>query len=367
MISGGGDGRIEIHTWIDEPDLHRKLVELLRGDPELGLKSTTRGAICRSFGAECDDDGLPRFPWGQAGAGAETWQLLTPVRARPGGVDGLNELVRRTWRRGDVTLARRARGFFSPAGADQVIFADKIMCLQNLHSRKAKVPATWEQVPGNVANGEIGLIVGKAGKKGARPSGLTVELSTQPGLQYTFWESELNGEGDRGELLELAYAVTVHKSQGSQFKTTFVVVPDPCALLSPELLYTALTRQQDKVIVLKQGEASTLRELATPSRSETARRLTCLFRPADPFVIGDKTIDGAHVHRTARGDDLVRSKSEVIVADALHDLGLPYSYEAELTYPGEHPRRPDFTIQRQGQAACVLGASRHARSCRLSS
>lgn len=347
VISGAGDGRIEIHTWIDEPDLH-KIVKLLRGESELGLSSLTRGAICRSFGAECEDDGLPRFPWGSAGVGAETWQLLSPVRARPGGVVGLNELVRRTWRRGDVTLARRARGFFSPAGADQVIFADKIMCLRNRHSKNATVPGTWEEVPGQVANGEIGLIVNKAGKRGKRPTGLRVEFSTQQGLQYTFWAEELNSESDRGEWLELAYAVTVHKSQGSQFRTTFVVVPDPCSLLSPELLYTALTRQQDKVIVLKQGEASTLRELASPSRSETARRLTCLFRPADPFVIGDKTIDGAHVHRTARGDDLVRSKSEVIVADALHDLGLPYSYEAELSYPGEHPRRPDFTIQRPG-------------------
>ena len=99
---------------------------------------------------------------------------------------------------------------------------------------------------------------------------------------------------------------------------TFVVVPDPCSLLSPELLYTALTRQQDRVVVLKQGDPATLRDLASPSRSETARRLTCLFRPADPFAIGDGTVlDGKHVHRTARGDDLVRSKSEVIVADAL--------------------------------------------------
>jgi hypothetical protein len=44
----------------------------------------------------------------------------------------------------------------------------------------------------------------------------------------------------------------------------------------------------------------------------------------------------------------VRSKSEVIVVDALHDLGLPYSYEAEITFPGEHPRRPEFTVSRPG-------------------
>jgi hypothetical protein len=78
--------------------------------------------------------------------------------------------------------------------------------------------------------------------------------------------------------------------------------------------------------------------------------LTCLFRPADPFALGDGTVlDGNHIHRTGRGDDLVRSKSEVIVADALHDLGLPYLYEAPLTFPGELPRHPDFTINQPGK------------------
>ncbi len=129
-----------------------------------------------------------------------------------------------------------------------------------------------------------------------------------------------------------------------------MIVPDPCFLLSPELLYTALTRQQDKVILFKQGDPATLREFASPGRSETARRLTCLFRPADPFAIGDgPVLDGKHVHRTGRGDDLVRSKSEVIVADALHELKLPYRYEAPLAFPGELPRHPDFTIARPGK------------------
>jgi AAA domain/UvrD-like helicase C-terminal domain len=322
VLEGNGDGRVEIISWDDEADLHRKVVETL---------------------------GLPRFPWGSAGHGAENWQLLSPVRARPGGVVGLNELVRRTWRGEDVQMASRARKMTSPMGADQVIFADKVMVLRNDHNRKGKVPGTWDKVPRGVANGEIGLVVNRPVSKG-KPAGHTLELSTQPGLQFDFWESELNGDSEgQGEWLGLAYAVTVHKSQGSQFKVTFVVIPDPCSLLSPELLYTALTRQQDRVVLLKQGDLSTLRDLASPSRSETGRRLTCLFRPADPFALGDGTVlDGNHVHRTARGDDLVRSKSEVIVADALHDLGLPYRYEAPLAFPGELPRHPDFTIHQPG-------------------
>ena len=165
-------------------------------------------------------------------------------------------------------------------------------------------------MPGGVANGEIGLIVNKAGKQGERPTGHTVEFSTQPGRAVHFWDERAQRRSERqGEWLELAYAVTVHKSQGSQFKTTFVVVPDPCALLSPELLYTALTRQQDKVIVLKQGDPSTLREFASPSRSETARRLTCLFRPADPFALGDRTSSTARTSTAPRAATISCARS----------------------------------------------------------
>jgi hypothetical protein len=352
-IAGEGDGRVQVLTWDDEPDLHRKIVDALCAEPDLGLDAKSRGAICRSFGASCEDDGLPRFPWGSAGEGAENWQLLSPVRARPGGVAGLNELVRKTWRGTDPNLALKSYKFAPPMGADGVIFADKVMCLRNDHDREGTDPDGWQKVRDGVANGEIGLIVRSAGKKSKRPSGHTVEFSTQPHRQYTFWRSELNdgGEGSQ-EWLELAYAVTVHKAQGSQFKVTFVVIPDPCPLLSPELLYTALTRQNDKVVLLKQGSTANLREFAAPERSATARRLTCLFSPVDPFVLGDVVLDGKHIHRTGR-DELVRSKSEVIVADALADvlepLGLDYGYEVPLTFPGEFPRRPDFTIVRPGK------------------
>lgn len=352
-IAGEGDGRVQVLTWEDEPDLHRKVVDALCAEPDLGLSTKSRGAICRSFGADCEDDGIPRFPWGSAGAGAENWQLLSPVRARPGGVAGLNELVRKTWRGTDPNLALKSYKFAPPMGADGVIFADKVMCLRNDHDREGTDPEGWAKVSGGVANGEIGMIVRSAGKKGKRPIGHTVEFSTQPHRQYTFWRSELNdgGEGSQ-EWLELAYAVTVHKAQGSQFKMTVVVIPDPCPLLSPELLYTALTRQNNKVVLFKQGSTANLREFASPERSATARRLSCLFGPVDPFVLGDVVLDGKHIHRTGR-NELVRSKSEVIVADALADvlepLGLEYGYEVPLTFTGEFPRRPDFTIVRKGK------------------
>lgn len=49
--------------------------------------------------------------------------------------------------------------------------------------------------------------------------------------------------GDKGEdqdaAIELAYAITIHKSQGSDFDTVFVVLPKTGRILSRELIYTS--------------------------------------------------------------------------------------------------------------------------------
>jgi exodeoxyribonuclease V alpha subunit len=50
--------------------------------------------------------------------------------------------------------------------------------------------------------------------------------------------------------VETVYAMTVHKSQGSQFDTAAVLLPDPASqVLTRELLYTAVTRAREELIV----------------------------------------------------------------------------------------------------------------------
>lgn len=118
------------------------------------------------------------------------------------------------------------------------------------------------------------------------------------------------------------------------------MIPNPCPLLSPELVYTALTRQRTRTILLVQGDANDLRLLASPAQSETARRLTYLFRPPDPFQTPEGLVlDGSHVHRTAEGH-MVRSKSEVIVANTLTYLGVKYDYEKALVMQDGSSSRP---------------------------
>jgi hypothetical protein len=143
--------------------------------------------------------------------------------------------------------------------------------------------------------------------------------------------------------LELAYALTVHKAQGSEFGVTFVVVPSPCRLLSRELLYTALTRQREHVVILHQGDVRALLKLSSAEHSETFRRLTNLFRNPKPVEYVGRFLEDGLIHRTARGE-LVRSKSEVIIANLLHGLDITYAYEQPFVGRDGSVRYPDFTI-----------------------
>jgi exodeoxyribonuclease V alpha subunit len=55
----------------------------------------------------------------------------------------------------------------------------------------------------------------------------------------------------RLEAVETVYAMTIHKSQGSQFDTAAVVLPDPASrILTRELLYTAVTRARERLILV---------------------------------------------------------------------------------------------------------------------
>jgi exodeoxyribonuclease V alpha subunit len=60
----------------------------------------------------------------------------------------------------------------------------------------------------------------------------------------------------RLEAVETVFAMTVHKSQGSQFGTAAVLLPDPGSrLLTRELLYTAITRARERLILAGSEEA----------------------------------------------------------------------------------------------------------------
>jgi ATP-dependent exoDNAse (exonuclease V) alpha subunit len=283
----------------------------------------------------------------EADRSAEAWQIITPIRAGEPGVSRLNQLIQRTFRRAWLEEASQQvppwqRRIHPPLGRDGILYGDKVINLQNSGRRKV-----WPERESYVANGDVGVVVGSIRtQKRKLFRQLEVEFTSQPTYSYTFWLNEFGEEG--ADPLELAYALTVHKTQGSEFGTTFVVLPDPCWLLSRELLYTALTRQQDRVVVLHQGDIHALRRYAREQWSDIARRMTNLFAPPDPrpFEREGRSmfLEEGLIHRTRRGD-LVRSKSEVIIANELEHQGIRYDYERALVLPGGETRYPDFTIE----------------------
>lgn len=97
------------------------------------------------------------------------------------------------------------------------------------------------------------------------------------------------------------------------------------------------------MIILHQGARSDLRKYSSDDRSETARRLTNLFEAPSPIAIDGRFFEENLIHRTSRGE-MVRSKSEVIIADRLADLDVEYAYERPLTIEGV-TKYPDFTIE----------------------
>ncbi len=221
-------------------------------------------------------------------------------------------------------------------GREEIVYGDKVINIRN-HRR-------WNVWPKDdalqyVANGEIGVVVGEFNK--TKPKRLEVEFSSQPSFRYRYAAGDFNDESE--PLLELAYALTVHKVQGSEFKATFLILPEPCRLLSRELLYTGLTRQQDCVIIFHQGERHNLKKYSMDEWSDAARRLTNLFDPPKPVEIENQFMEDRLIHKTSKGHS-VRSKSELIIAEVLFENDIDYEYEAPLRGKNGGIRYPDFTV-----------------------
>jgi hypothetical protein len=205
----------------------------------------------------------------------------------------------------------------------------------------------YPKIGGNqyVANGEIGLVTGLFRNKKNRnvPWQLNIVFSSQPASQYSYYPREFKEEGE--SFLELAYALTVHKSQGSQFGIVFVVIPENCFIMSRELLYTALTRHEERVVLLIQGDFKDLKKYSSGIYSEASHRITNLFSAPKLVEKDNKFYEFNLIHQTKNGE-FVRSKSEVIIADRLADEGIEYRYEKPLEI-GTLTKYPDFTITDQ--------------------
>ena len=326
-------GDLEVHFWDDHDQLQDLLNQRIRE-----LLQISKPGDYQSFNASL---GITAKPSSQPDwRGAERWQILSPVRMHAYGTEELNRTIQMTYRAG---LLKRAQTHYNyktqrPFGEQMIVWTDKVIQTVN------KKHTGWPKGKGldYIANGEIGIVTNTGKNKFG--DYLQVGFSTQDGVTYRYYRGSVD------ECLELAYALTVHKAQGSDFEIVFLIIPNEAATLSRELIYTGLTRFRKRLVLLLERDTGMLEALRSPERSATHLRNTFMFNLSlRPDGVQEAIYAQGLIHRTQKGV-LVRSKSEVIVAQVLDELGLDWAYEHKLAAPDDPNdfRLPDFTIGYMG-------------------
>lgn len=342
-VQAGGDVDRDLRVlyWRDPEELERVLLERVLADAEADT------------GIALDPD----KPWelwsglwslgcdGQYERRPENQQVISPYRGELFGVERLNELLQR--RMNGQTVDRRGT-------LGGVAYFDKVIQIRNSSSRHpvwAYNRKTKERERVQVFNGELGFAKPDARDKKSWAWRRVRRLQVQLRGKEHLW-LEMGGEGAVEANLEPAYAISVHKSQGSEFRRVYFVVPKhKQALLTSELLYTGLTRAQSHCTLLVEEDVEALLSLRRRERSQLNRINSSLFEfaplPDELLALGDWYQEGK-IHRAISGH-LVRSKSEVIIANLLHEREVPFTYEMPLYAPDGTLYLPDFTISAAGK------------------
>lgn len=267
----------------------------------------------------------------------ENFQMLTPVRMPQWGANNLNRLIQGKYRE------RPTMPWETTLGDQQIWKGDKVIQVKN-EKREGYKNKSKAKEEVQLSNGQIGYLVNFNKGYG------NVAFSGLDGYTIGYSSSDFKEDGSK---LELAYAITVHKSQGSDFKLVFLILPKTGRILSRELMYTGLTRSKEKLILLIEGsDPAWIFNYSKSEASETARRNTHLFKTQIRESRGSIPFVENLIHKTKKGI-YVRSKSEVIVANLLDDAGIEFEYERK--YETDHGwRLPDFTIPTSADEIIIL-------------
>ena len=259
LIEGSAGAHLRICPWTSPSQLATLIPKVIAEELGVDESDLEKSFALRALGgSESEKDGNVYFNFWSSGPAADGWQVLSPVKGEASGTLILNRLIQNGFRaetkRRAKSQDRRYAKVAAPMGNDGIIYGDKVINLGNhrrwnvypKETRDGKKPLEY------IANGEIGIVTGPFRKKGTKVSldQLKVTMSSQPGFEYTYWASDLDEDG---RLLELAYALTVHKAQGSEFDKVFVVLPNPCRILSCELFKLAWYEKNEIIPHYKGG------------------------------------------------------------------------------------------------------------------
>jgi hypothetical protein len=304
----------------------------------------------------------PYQVWREAlGADPTAFQILTPHRGELYGVEALN----------DACQSRVSNFIIERIGTvDGVTLSDKVIQIRN----RPKSNPIWgydsttkRKVRIEIFNGEIGIVqpfgfdaklwnTVKTGY-GPRLKRFAVQFTRKPGITVGYGKDVPHDKSYKltesvEDNLELAYAVSIHKAQGSEFAHTFVIVPSSAKNpVSAELVYTALTRASRHCTLLIQRDITSLLDARRRENAQTPQINSFLFTlhaASVPLANRRGWYEAGKIHEALSGD-MLRSKSEVIIANLLHERVIPFRYEQPLFAGDGTIRLPDFTITWAGR------------------
>ena len=182
-------------------------------------------------------------------------QVLAPLKAGVCGITNLNKILQSYLNPPSVKKLEHMVG--------DTIFreGDKVMQTANNYNLVwTKMNNFIEEQGEGVFNGDIGYII-----KIDYQNGETI-VEFEDGRICTYPRTEISQ-------LSLAYAITIHKSQGSEFNTVVIpIIAGAPMILTRNLIYTAVTRAKKMVVLV--GEKKNLRKMV--SNNYTVQRFTML-------------------------------------------------------------------------------------------
>ncbi|MFC2992406.1 AAA family ATPase [Halomonas tibetensis] len=217
----GGEGRVVNGHALPPPVGYRHYLEIMK-------------AAAPTTGADGEIDREALDDWARAVLAAHgQFQLLCALRRGPWGVEGLNERIRAALEKEELIDTGDGRRLCYPG---------------------RPVLVTRNDYGLGLMNGDIGITLALP-QAGASAEG----ANRAPALRVAFPATDGSGQikwvlPSRLQAVETVYAMTVHKSQGSEFTHTALLLPDaPNPILTRELVYTGITRARHWLTLVETG------------------------------------------------------------------------------------------------------------------
>jgi ATP-dependent exoDNAse (exonuclease V) alpha subunit len=312
-----------IDYWEDEEELQNKIPEILK----YAVSRLEKQASNKEIGDRYNDvHGIP-FTKNRK---IEAINVIAPYRHTPTGVDNLNLVIQKALR-GEEAVNKWAKYGF--------VFNDKVLQVRNYnyyawdHTVNQKIKNDETYVP----NGTLGYFMPNRKKE------VLIKFPKEYD-RYSYYPTKKQAK----EMLELGYATSVHKAQGSQFDITIMIVPNEDSdFLNREMLYTALTRSTSIQIIMVQKDISILKSRLWLGKSEIVKRNSSLFSTSKGIPSKDfEKYKPENLIYEVLPDLFVRSEGERMISKALADAEIGFFYEKPLIAKDNKSfKLPDFTFK----------------------